>query len=61
MSTKFPDCVSCKFYNKRFVGKRANPVCGECDNGEFYEEWVRNRALNDNELMSLYGKMHHDN
>lgn len=57
---KFSDCVSCKFYNKRFTKKIANPVCGECDNGEFYEERFRNRALNDNELMDLYGKMAND-
>lgn len=58
-SPKFPDCVSCRFFNKTFK-KRRNPICGACDIGEFFEERSRSRELNDNELMDLFGRMHSD-
>ncbi|RWB95553.1 hypothetical protein [Mesorhizobium sp.] len=55
---KFPDCVSCRYFIRKT--RRNNPICGSCDNGEFYEERSRNRELSDNELMNMFGRMHRD-
>jgi hypothetical protein len=54
-SPKFPECVGCRFFIKT---KRPNPICGECGIGEFYEPKTRSRAPTDDELMSLFGRMH---
>jgi hypothetical protein len=54
---KFPDCVGCRFYLAR-TKRRRNPICGECDNGEFFEERPRRSSLTKDELMDLYGRMH---
>lgn len=53
---KFDDCKSCVFYLK----KTRNPICGECDSGEFYEERVRVREKTNHELMEIYGKDYDD-
>lgn len=53
MKCKFDECEGCRYYN-RF---RANPICGECGNGEFYERRIRNRELTSDELMNIYRRM----
>lgn len=60
MNPKFEDCLSCKFFIRKRATRRRNPVCGECDNGEFYEERICSRAPTDDELMNLFGRMHND-
>ncbi|MER9176334.1 hypothetical protein NKH72_22400 [Mesorhizobium sp. M0955] len=57
---KFPDCVSCKFFIRKNKTRRRNPICGSCDNGEFFEERSRSRELSNDELMNIYGRMHRD-
>lgn len=53
---KFPDCTDCKWFLRgRSSGRvNQNPICRECDAGEFFEQRVSNRAPTDDELMSLY-------
>lgn len=53
---KFPDCLSCKYWIAKRKTRRRNPICGSCDNGEFYEERFRSRELSNNELMNLYSQ-----
>ncbi|MBX4911343.1 hypothetical protein HJA82_28955 [Rhizobium bangladeshense] len=52
---KFDDCKSCVF----FLRNRVNPVCKQCDSGEFYEQKIRTREKTNHELMELYGE-HYD-
>ncbi|TDW20427.1 hypothetical protein EV128_12557 [Rhizobium azibense] len=53
---KFDDCKSCVF----FLKNRRNPICGECDSGEFFEEKVRIREKTNHELMKLFGEQYDD-
>jgi hypothetical protein len=53
---KFADCKTCVF----FLRNRVNPICKECDSGEFYEERVRVREKTKHELMELFGEYHDD-
>lgn len=57
MKPKFDECERCVFFSRRHT----NPICRECDNGEFYEERRSSRAPSDEELMKMYGSMHDDN
>lgn len=56
MTPKFEECTKCRFFSKKFN----NPICGECGIGEFFEPKSRNETLSDDELMSLYERMHRD-
>lgn len=56
MKPKFDDCETCIYFLKRV----RNPVCRECDSGEFFTERVVIREKNQNELMKIYEDMHHD-
>ena len=56
LKPKFEDCRQCRFFNALV----ANPICGSCDNGEFFEERTRSRAPSDNELMQIYRRMPND-
>lgn len=38
---RYAECVECFYYHK----ERANPICGECTAGEFFQERVRIRSL----------------
>jgi hypothetical protein len=57
---KFADCVSCKFYIRKRKSKIRNPICGACDNGEFFDERSRSRELSDDQLMDIYARMIND-
>ncbi len=56
---KFDDCRTCVYF-LRTLRTRTNPICGQCDSGEFYEERVRVREKTKHELMELYGEYHDD-
>lgn len=51
MISKFDDCRTCVFFLKR---SHLNPICRECDAGEFYEEKRTSREKSREELMKLY-------
>jgi hypothetical protein len=50
---KFEDCRSCIYFSK----KRRNPICRECDYGEFFEGRTSCREKNNDELMKLYREL----
>lgn len=50
---KFDDCTGCKY----FLKNRRNPICGECDAGEFFETKTKIREKSPDELMKLYGEL----
>lgn len=54
MKPKFDECEQCRFFSKRHM----NPICRECDIGEFFEERRNVRTPTDEELMKMYGSMH---
>lgn len=58
MKPKFDECTDCRYFIAR--GKVANPICGECGSGQFFDERVRERRPSDNELMNMFGRMHDD-
>lgn len=47
---KFDDCRTCIY----FLRTRVNPICKQCDAGEFYEERQVSREKTLDELMKMY-------
>jgi hypothetical protein len=53
ISPAFSECRDCKFFSRR----TRNPICGPCTAGEFFEERIRIRSLDDHEAMTEFGRM----
>ncbi|MFA9261772.1 MAG: hypothetical protein ACEQSB_00230 [Undibacterium sp.] len=49
---KFPECVECIYFLKKFT----NPVCKECDAGEFFTEKFKSTEMSDDDLMREFGE-----
>jgi hypothetical protein len=49
---KFPECLDCKFYHP----DRDSSRCIPCGNGEYFEEKVEPRELDDDEAMRFFAK-----
>lgn len=54
MKPKFDDCQSCRY----FLRSHQNPICRECDIGEFFEPRQRTGELTDNELIREFRDMY---
>lgn len=55
---KFSGCESCRHFirNAIFQPKK----CRSCDAGEFFEEEIHDEAPDDNQLMTIFSRMHDD-
>lgn len=52
---RFSECRDCLFHNRN----RENPLCRDCTAGEFFEERVRIRDV-DEDMISTFARMTHD-